>query len=160
MQHAVRTALTWRINARARSTSSSGRRLNKDCILTIALFLFPTAGHCAAKRRQHSGPLVYITKTKRWTFCLTKCPLAEFFLGRVLSHIPFQKKIHRNFSQVRNSNCLSLITWPIWYQFLYLFFSNFLNWNCLYRCTKKKIEIDGNWVKYTTLLHGEGNKIS
>jgi hypothetical protein len=90
-------------------------------------FLLSNAGHCAAKRRQHSGPLVYLAIPKTSTFGLTKCPLAEFFLGRVLSHIPFQKKIHRNFSQVRNSNCLSLITWPIWYQFLYLFFSNFLN---------------------------------
>jgi hypothetical protein len=29
-------------------------------MLTTGLFLFPTAGHCAAKRRQHSWPLVYI----------------------------------------------------------------------------------------------------
>jgi hypothetical protein len=51
-------------------------------MLTIALFLFPTAGHCAAKRRQHSWPLVYLAIPKTWTIVLLLLlPRVFFFLS-------------------------------------------------------------------------------
>jgi len=49
------TTAGWLLREEALSSSSG-----KDYMLTIDLFLFPTAGHCAAKRRQHSWPLVNI----------------------------------------------------------------------------------------------------
>jgi hypothetical protein len=67
------TTAGWLLREEALSSSSG-----KDYMLTIGLFLFPTAGHCAAKRRQHSWPLVYLAIPKTWTIGLLGIPAQNF----------------------------------------------------------------------------------